>query len=59
MKEECQYFRPKQGAKYLGMSLSGYWALIKEGVIPTIKLSPRVTVTPKKALDEFVESRAS
>lgn len=58
-KVDIQYYRPKQGAKYLGISLSGYWALIKDGTIPTIKLSPRVTVTPKEALDSFVESRAS
>lgn len=55
---EVKFFRPKQGAKYLGISLSGYWALIKEGSIPTTKLSPRVTVTAKEDLDKFVLSRA-
>jgi hypothetical protein len=58
-KEVKKFYRPKQGAKYLGISLSGYWLLVKKGLIPTIKLSPKVTVTSKEDLDLFVASRMS
>lgn len=54
---EQKFYRPKQGAKYLGISLSGYWILIKKGLIPTTKLSERVTITSKEELDKFVLTR--
>ena len=47
-------YRPKQGAKLLGVSVSTLWNYIKAGRIHTKKLSPRVTIIEAKELERFM-----
>lgn len=50
-------YRAKEAAIYLGISLSGFWALVKEEVIAKIRLSERVTIFEKEELDRYIESK--
>ena len=54
-----KYIRPKDCAKYLGVSLATYWNYVKAGKIKTKKLSPRVTVTSIEDLEAFVNAEVS
>lgn len=54
---EKRGFRAKQGAEYLGISLSGFWLFVKQGKIAPVKLSERVTIFEKSELDRFIDSR--
>lgn len=49
------HFRPKEAAKYLALSESGLWQLLKKGVLVSYKLSPKVTVLKKTELDEYIQ----
>jgi excisionase family DNA binding protein len=49
------HFRPKEAAKYLGVSESCIWQLLKRGDLTRYKLSPKVTVLKKSELDEYVQ----
>lgn len=51
---EC-LLRPRAASKYLSMSESGLWQLLKKGVLVSYKLSPKVTVLKKSELDEYVQ----
>ncbi|RXJ77406.1 hypothetical protein CRU86_05745 [Aliarcobacter skirrowii] len=55
--KEKRGFRPKEGAEYLGVSLSQFWNLVKVGEIKTIKLSDKVTISTKEVLDNFLDSK--
>lgn len=39
-----RYYRPKEAAKYLGVSLSTIWRYVSQERLTGKKLSPRVTV---------------
>lgn len=39
-----RYYRPKEAAKYLGVSLSTIWRYVNQGRLTCKKLSPRITV---------------
>ena len=39
-----KYYRPKEAAIYLGVSLSTIWRYVSQGKLTGKKLSPRVTV---------------
>lgn len=39
-----KYYRPKEAAIYLGVSLSTIWRYVSQGKLTSKKLSPRVTV---------------
>lgn len=48
-------YRPKEGAGYLGISLSQFWNLVKKGELQTVKLSESVTIITKENLDNFLD----
>ena len=50
-------YRAKEAAGYIGISLSGFWKLVKEKVIAKIILSERVTIFEKEELDRYIESK--
>ncbi len=50
-----KYYRPKEGAKYLGVGLSTIWLYIKQGKLKTKKLSPRVTVISIEELESLMK----
>jgi len=52
--DEKQMYRPKEAAKYLGVGLSTVWLYIAQNKLTARKLSQRVTVISKSALDAFV-----
>jgi excisionase family DNA binding protein len=52
-----EYLRDKQAAEYLGVGTSTIWLYTKQGKLNAIKLSERVTVWAKSALDAFVQSK--
>ena len=54
---EKRGYRAKQAAEYMGISLSGFWLLVKEGFIEKIRLSERVTIFEKSELDRYIESK--
>jgi len=49
--------RAKEVAKYIGIGLSTVWAYSASGLLKPIKLSPRVTVFKRSAIDAFITSR--
>ena len=55
MQAETFWLRPKDAAKYLSVSESCIWQLLKRGDLTSYKLSPKVTVLKKSALDEYVQ----
>lgn len=57
MQVEIFWLRPKDAAKYLSVSESCIWQLLKRGDLTSYKLSPKVTVLKKSELDEYVQSR--
>lgn len=53
-----KYLRVKEVAMLTSMGVSTIWALTKRGDFPApIKLSPRVTVWPKFAVQAWLESK--
>lgn len=54
---EKRGYRPKEGAGYLGISLSQFWNLVKKGKLQTVKLSDSVTIITKENLDNFLDSK--
>ena len=48
--------RAKEVAKYLGIGVSTVWLYVKQGKLKTIKLSERVTIFPKDAIDNFINN---
>lgn len=54
---EKRGYRAKEAAGYMGISLSGFWALVKDGLIAKIILSERVTIFEKDELDRYIESK--
>lgn len=55
---EGPILRPTAAAKYLGISLSKYYVLVKEGdAPPLIKLCGRASGTPRGWLDKWLVSR--
>ena len=56
--ENLENFRPAEAAKYLRISMSQLWNLIKAGEVKTIKLSKRTTIIRKAEIEAFLD-RAS
>lgn len=52
---EKRGYRPKEGAGYLGISLSQFWNLVKKGELKTVKLSENVTIITRENLDNFLD----
>ena len=53
--EDLQNFRPTEAAKWLRISTSQLWNLIKDGKIRTLKLSKQVTIIRRSELESFLE----
>lgn len=58
MQVDTLWLRPKDAAKYLSVSESCIWQLLKKKILTSYKLSPKVTVLKKSALDEYIQSQA-
>jgi len=56
--ENLENFRPAEAARYLRISISQLWNLIKAGEIKTVKLSKQVTIIRKAEIEAFLD-RAS
>jgi len=50
-----QQFRPREAAKILGVSLSTFWRLVRDGKLNVKKLTPRTTTISLKDLSAFIE----
>jgi len=50
---EKENYRPKESAKYLGVSVPTIWRYIKAGKLQAHKLSDRVTVIHRTELEKF------
>ncbi|WP_366887821.1 helix-turn-helix domain-containing protein [Sulfuricurvum sp.] len=59
MQVDPVWYRPKDAARYLSVSESCIWQLLKRGDLTSYKLSPKVTVLKKSELDEYVQSRVN
>ena len=51
-----EFYRPKQVAELLGVSLRTYYTLIEKGKLHPIKLSERVTIISRKEIFEMIEN---
>lgn len=52
-------FRPKEVAKYLGVSLATFWNYVQDGKIQTKKLSTRVTIVTIEELESFINKEVT
>lgn len=50
------YYRPKECANYLGVSIGTIWNYIKDRRLETKKISSRVTVISIDSLEQFVNN---
>lgn len=50
------FFRIPLAAKAVSISKSQMWTLIREGVIPSYKMSEKITLVKASELFEYVES---
>ena len=57
--QDLQNFRPAEAARFLRISLSQFWNLVKVGKIRTVKLSKQVTIIRRAELETFLEKAAS
>ncbi|ADV45495.1 helix-turn-helix domain-containing protein [Nitratifractor salsuginis] len=53
--QDLQNFRPAEAARFLRISLSQLWNLIKAGKIRTVKLSKQVTIIRRAELETFLD----
>lgn len=53
---EKKFYRPKEVATYLGISIATLWRYVKVGKIVPIKMSDRITVFDIDELNRFVSS---
>lgn len=51
--DERLLLRPREAAKLLNISKTKLYELLAVGAIPSIKLAPRVTRIPRRALEEL------
>jgi excisionase family DNA binding protein len=58
MQVDAFWLRPKSAAKYLSVSESCIWQLLKKKILTSYKLSPKVTVLKRSDLDEYIQSQA-
>jgi excisionase family DNA binding protein len=56
VEEEQLLVRPRHGAKLLGVSPSKFYALLKSGDVPSIRLGKRALRVPLSALRRLAES---
>ncbi len=56
--ENLENFRPSEAARYLRISISQLWNLIKAGEIKTVKLSKQVTIIRRSEIEAFIERAA-
>lgn len=50
-----QQYRPREASKIIGVSLSTFWRLVRDGKLKTSKLTPRTTTISSKDLAAFIE----
>lgn len=55
---DVQLIRPKPAAALLGLSLATFWRLVAKGVLPTVKLSPRLTAVRLSDIRALIEERS-
>ena len=53
---EIYFLRIPFGAKAISISESHLWTLIREGIIPSYKISNKITLVKSSELIEYVES---
>nr|BDD47924.1 hypothetical protein 12 [Campylobacterota bacterium] len=53
--EDLENFRPTEAARFLRISISQLWNLIKDGKIKTVKLSKQVTIIRRSELEGFLD----
>ena len=51
-------YRPHQVIEILGISISTFWRLVKDGEIKTQKLTKRTTTVSENELVRFINERA-
>lgn len=56
---DAKAMRPSDAAKYIGVSLSHLWGLIKKSELNTYKLSEKITVLTKEDLDNYIAQKVS
>ncbi len=54
---EKRGYRAKDAAKYLGISLSGFWLFVKQGKFSPIKLSESITIFTIEDLNRFIDEK--
>jgi predicted site-specific integrase-resolvase len=55
--QSLRQYRPHQVANNLGISISTFWRLVKNGDIKTNKLTTRTTTVSEAELARFINSR--
>lgn len=50
--------RPREAAKVLGISPRYLWQLTKDGIIPCVRLGPRVVLYPLEGLKNWLARQA-
>ncbi|MBU0926024.1 helix-turn-helix domain-containing protein [bacterium] len=50
------FYRVPEAAKAVSISKSQMWTLIREGVIPSYKMSEKITLVKSSELFQYVES---
>lgn len=56
--DDLENFRPLEAARFLRISISQLWNLIKDGKIKTIKLSKQVTIIRRSEIEAFLDKAA-
>jgi excisionase family DNA binding protein len=56
VEEEQLLVRPRRGAKLIGVSPSKFYALLKNGDLPSVRLGKRALRVPLSALKRLAES---
>ena len=56
--ENLENFRPVEAARYLRISISQLWNLIKAGEIKNVKLSKQVTIIRRSEIEAFIDRAA-
>ena len=54
---EKRYYRAKEVANYLGVSVTTVWNYAKDGFITPIKMTSQATVFNIEEVEKFVQSR--
>lgn len=55
MNTYLKQYRPREASKIIGISLSTFWRLVREGKLATKKLTKRTTTVSASDLAAFIE----